>query len=166
MKYWNHYLLPSTVDEALPSLSEASGGARVVAGGTDLLLDIRQGRHPYVDTRVDVTRIPELRVIQSDSSGIYVSSAVTHREITESQLLREHANCLVEACSLIAGPQVRNVATIGGNVAHALPTGDGSIALLAQATGRPVKILFDRHESLLLHPKRHATQIYAKLGVK
>jgi CO/xanthine dehydrogenase FAD-binding subunit len=131
MDYWKHYLLPSTLDEALSLLNVASGEARVVAGGTDLLLEIQQGRRPPIDTLVDVTRIAELQGIHQDASGIYLGSAVRHREIIDSALLREHTPCLVQACELIGGPQVRNVATIGGNVAHALPAGDGSIALLA-----------------------------------
>ncbi|OGO15467.1 MAG: hypothetical protein A2Z14_08745, partial [Chloroflexi bacterium RBG_16_48_8] len=131
MKYWNKYLLPSTVDEALSCLHDASGIARVISGGTDLLLDIRQGRLPGVDTLVDVTRIPEMREMQSYPSGLYLGGAVTHREIISNSLLQLQAACLVQACSLIGGPQVRNVATIGGNAAYALPAGDGTIALLA-----------------------------------
>jgi CO/xanthine dehydrogenase FAD-binding subunit len=131
MKYWNHYLLPKTVDEALSDLRDASGLARVVSGGTDLLLDIRQGRHPSVDTLIDVSGVSEMRNIHSDESWIYLGAAVVHREIIKSSLLQLHAACLVQACNLIGGPQVRNVATIGGNVAHALPAGDGTIALLA-----------------------------------
>ena len=169
MTYCDHYLLPSTLDEALASLSEASGDARVIAGGTDLLLDIQQGRHPVVNTLVDLTRIPELRDIHSDSSWIYLGSAVTHREIIVSSLLQKHAACLVQACSLIGGPQVRNVATIGGNVAHELPAGDGTIALLAldaeveiaSLTGRrwlkvenlfqgPGEVVFDRAKECLV----------------
>ena len=131
MTYWDHYLLPKTIDEALSYLNGAAGTARVISGGTDLLLDLRQGRHPPVGTLVDVTGIMELRDIQLEQSELFLGSAVTHREIIENSLLLEHARCLVEACGLIGGPQVRNVATIGGNVAHALPAADGSIALLA-----------------------------------
>jgi len=131
MTYWDHYLLPKTIDEALSYLNYAAGTARVISGGTDLLLDLRQGRHPPVGTLVDVTEIMELRDIQLEQSELFLGSAVTHREIIENSLLLEHARCLVEACGLIGGPQVRNVATIGGNVAHALPAADGSIALLA-----------------------------------
>ena len=131
MKYWNYYLVPNSLDEALSNLAKASGEARVIAGGTDFLLELRQGRHPVVDTLVDVTKIPELCQIRSDPSGIFLGSAVTHKEIVTSPLLQMHAACLVKACCLIGGPQVRNVATIGGNVAHGLPAGDGTIALLA-----------------------------------
>jgi CO/xanthine dehydrogenase FAD-binding subunit len=131
MNCWKRYLLPASLDEALFHLKEALGKARVIAGGTDLLLEIEQERRSSPNTLVDVTRIPELQGIYEDASGIYIGSAATHRMIISNRLLQEHAQCLVQACQLIGGPQVRNVATIGGNVAHALPAGDGSIALLA-----------------------------------
>jgi carbon-monoxide dehydrogenase medium subunit len=131
MTYWDNYLLPKTVDEALSYLKLAAGEARVVSGGTDLFLDLRQGRHPPIGILVDVTGIVDLRNLRLKQSGLYLGSAITHREIIENSLLNKHAQCLVEACSLIGGPQVRNVATIGGNVANALPAADGTIALLA-----------------------------------
>jgi carbon-monoxide dehydrogenase medium subunit len=128
---WKTYLLPESLDEALRLLREARGRARVIAGGTDLLLDLQQGRHPPVHQLIDVTRIPELLRLEADGRWIYLGAAVTHRRIVDSPLLQDEAACLVQACGVIGGPQVRNVATIGGNVAHALPAGDGTIALLA-----------------------------------
>ncbi|MEE9508495.1 MAG: FAD binding domain-containing protein [Anaerolineales bacterium] len=144
MKIWNQYLLPNTIDEAIRILREKGGQARLIAGGTDLLLDIQQGRHPPVDTLVDITRIPELQQIRFEGEEIHLGSAVTHRMILGSEILREHANCLQQACAGIGGSQVRNVATIGGNVAHALPAGDGSIALLA--LNAQAKIISDAGE--------------------
>jgi len=133
MALWQHYATPGSVDEALAALSESHGPSRVIAGGTDLLLDLDQGRTPPVHTLIDVTRISEMRAIRETEPAIFVGAAATHAEIVSSALLQETAACLVEACSLIGGPQVRNVATLGGNVAHALPAGDGTIALLALA---------------------------------
>lgn len=131
MASWEHYLRPRTVDEALAILAEADGAARIVAGGTDLLLDLQQGREPPVLALVDITDIPELQAIATVEDEIYLGAAVTHTTIVDDPILTENAACLVEACRLIGGPQVRNVATIGGNVAHALPAADGTIALLA-----------------------------------
>lgn len=131
MTSWEQYLRPDNLEEALAILAEAGGSARVVAGGTDLLLDIQQGRHPPVACMVDITAIPELQAVAATGDEIYLGAAVTHSTIVGDPILQEHAPCLVEACGLIGGPQVRNVATIGGNVAHALPAGDGTIALLA-----------------------------------
>ncbi|NIS81671.1 MAG: xanthine dehydrogenase family protein subunit M, partial [Anaerolineales bacterium] len=131
MSLWQDYLQPETVEEALTALVSAPGPSAIIAGGTDLLLDIQQGRHPPVHTLVDVSRVEEMRRVRSDDAHLYLGAAVTHQEIIQHPLLQVQAQCLVDACGLIGGPQIRNVATLGGNVAHALPAGDGTIALLA-----------------------------------
>lgn len=134
MNRFQEYLQPKTIEEALAYLSSATGSVAVVAGGTDLLLELRQGRHPEVERLVDVSGIESLRNIRLEGDQIYLGAGVTHKEIISHPLLVEHASCVVEGCGLIGGPQVRNVATIGGNVAHALPAGDGTISLLALDT--------------------------------
>ncbi len=131
MPLWKHYYLPETVEAALADLARYEGQARVVAGGTDLLLEMQQGRKPPVAALVDVTRIPEMRRIALEGDSVYVGGAVTHTEIVASELLAQRATCLVESCGVIGGPQVRNVATLGGNVAHALPAADGTVSLVA-----------------------------------
>jgi len=134
MSSYQKYQQPKTVQEALNILSTADETSAVIAGGTDLLLDLRQGRHPAVDSLVDVSGIPELGKITWEKGQIIIGAGVTHKRIISDPLLQEHAQCMVEGCGLIGGPQVRNVATIGGNVAHALPAGDGTISLLALET--------------------------------
>jgi CO/xanthine dehydrogenase FAD-binding subunit len=131
MPIWQHYLQPTSLAEALQALQAAPGRAKIIAGGSDLLIDLQQGRHPPVETLVDVTGIPELRALRVEDDHVFLGAAVTHFEIMSSPLLQQHARVLVEAAGLIGGPQVRNLATIGGNVAHGLPAGDGTIALLA-----------------------------------
>jgi carbon-monoxide dehydrogenase medium subunit len=131
MAYWQEYVQPRTVDAALEALREAPGEARLIAGGTDFLLDLQQGRHPPLRRLVDITSIGEMRRLDIDGDIARIGAAVPHRQIVEHPILAERAACLTRACSLIGGPQVRNVATLGGNVAHALPAGDGTIALLA-----------------------------------
>jgi CO/xanthine dehydrogenase FAD-binding subunit len=131
MSLWQEYLFPESVEEALTTLESAPGPAAIIAGGTDLLLDLQQGRHPPVHTLVDVSRIRAMQGVRESGDQLYVGAATTHQEIIQHPVLRVHAQCLVEACGLIGGPQVRHVATLGGNVAHALPAGDGTIALLA-----------------------------------
>lgn len=134
MHLYQDYQTPETLEEAVQALTRAEGSTAVISGGTDLLLDIRQGRHQPVDLLVDVSGISELNEITSGDGWITVGAAVTHKKIITSPLLLENARCLVEGCGLIGGPQVRNVATIGGNVAHALPAGDGTVGLLALDT--------------------------------
>lgn len=131
MSLWKNYLVPASIQEALAALEGSQGSAAVIAGGTDLLLDLDQGRRPPVDTLVDITSIEDLQQLSIDSDEIFIGAAVTHSQIVTSPELQQHAQCLVEGCGLIGGPQVRNVATIGGNVAHGLPAGDATIALVA-----------------------------------
>ncbi len=132
MDIWEHYFTPATVDEALRLLREYAGSARLIAGGTDLLIDLQFGENERkLDALVDVTRIPELTQISEADGTCTVGAAVTHTTITQSPLLEARVTCLVESCGVVGGPQVRNVATLGGNVAHALPAGDGTTSLMA-----------------------------------
>lgn len=131
MTLWQRYLRPKTIQEALQALAEGHPEARPIAGGTDLLIDLQQGRESAPHTLVDVSGIDDMSQIDHDDQFIYLGAAVTHRRIVDSPLLSENAQAVVTACGLIGGPQVRNVATLGGNVAHALPAGDGTIGLLA-----------------------------------
>jgi xanthine dehydrogenase FAD-binding subunit len=128
---WQQYIRPASLVEALQVLNDAPGPACPIAGGTDLILDLRQGRRPPVHTLVDVSGIPELIALELRDAELYIGAAVPHSQIINSLLVHQHAYALAEACDLIGGPQVRNVATLGGNVAHALPAADGAIALLA-----------------------------------
>jgi len=130
MSLWEAYLQPTSLDEALNLLQQQSSAA-LVAGGTDLLLDLRQKRHEPVQTLIDVSRIPDLLGVSVDEKHVFIGAAVTHHSIVHHPDVMHHAPGLVEACELIGGPQVRNVATLGGNVGHALPAGDGSIALVS-----------------------------------
>jgi xanthine dehydrogenase FAD-binding subunit len=128
---WQDYHLPTSVGEALSLLAVYNGEARVVAGGTDLILEIQQGHRPPVKALVDVTRIAGANEIRREGEHIVIGCGVTHAQIVESALIQRHGMALAEGCGVIGGPQVRNVATLAGNVAHALPAGDGTISLLA-----------------------------------
>ncbi|HLE15206.1 MAG TPA: FAD binding domain-containing protein [Anaerolineales bacterium] len=131
MPLWQHYYLAKSIPDALEALAQAPGPARIVAGGTDLLLDLGQGRHPGVHTLVDVASIPELRALETRGDQLFIGASVPLSKVVEAPYVRDHARALAEACHLIGGPQVRNTATLGGNVGHALPAADGTIALLA-----------------------------------
>jgi carbon-monoxide dehydrogenase medium subunit len=147
------YILSNSVDGALQALYAAQGSARILAGGSDLLLELQQGIHPPVRLLVDVTEIPDLRALEVRRDALFIGAAVTLARLASSSLLKTHAQALADAAALMANPQVCNVATIGGNVAHALPAADGTIALLALGAqaeiaalgGRrvvPLKVLF------------------------
>jgi CO/xanthine dehydrogenase FAD-binding subunit len=131
MSFWQHYYLAHSVSDALQALVTAGGSARLIAGGTDLLLDLQQGRLSPIDTLVDINGVMEMTIIEIRSDSLYIGAALPLNQLVSSPLVQEHAQALVEACGLVGGPQVRNSATLGGNVAHALPAADGSIALMA-----------------------------------
>ncbi|MBN1964695.1 MAG: FAD binding domain-containing protein [Anaerolineae bacterium] len=131
MTLWTHYHIPTTVAEALALLESYRGRARVVAGGTDLLLDIRHGHMPAPEALIDVTRVDELATLRQDDDTLFIGAGITHSQIVGSTIIASRATCLVESCGVVGGPQVRNVGTLGGNVAHALPAGDGTTSLMA-----------------------------------
>jgi carbon-monoxide dehydrogenase medium subunit len=131
MHLWDRYYTPHTVEETAELLIRHQGQARLIGGGTDLLLDIKTGHQPHFPALVDITQIPELTQITQDGDGVIVGAGVTHSQIVASGLLAERATGLVESCGVVGGPQVRNVATLGGNVAHALPAADGTTSLVA-----------------------------------
>ena len=116
MPLWKKYHIARSLEEALQVMTAAPGACRTIAGGTDLLLDLQQGRLPPVDTLVDVTAIPELTCLEMRESGLFIGAAVPLSEIAASRLVKQQACALADACDLIGGPQVRNVATLGGGV--------------------------------------------------
>ena len=127
----DEYVLAYTVEEALAYLAEKRGAARIISGGSDLLLEMQQGSCPPIERLVDVTEIDELCALEIKDSSLFIGAAVTLSRLKKSQLVLEHARALADAAELMANPQVCNVATIGGNVAHALPAADGTVALVA-----------------------------------
>jgi len=132
MKLWDEYYLATSVDEALHKFSESGDRAALVAGGTDLLIDLKEEEfHSRPEVLIDVTSIPDLCGIEISDQTVRLGAATTHAEIISNQGLRNTATALVEGCQVIGGPQVRNVATVGGNVAHALPAADSTLGLMA-----------------------------------
>ena len=134
MSLWQKYLRPTSVEEALAGLASAPGPACPIAGGTDLLLDLKQGHHLPVHTLVDLTTIPELTSLEIRADSLFIGAAVSLSHIVASELVQQHAQALVEAAQLVGGPQVRNTASLGGNVVRALPAADGTIALMVLQT--------------------------------
>ncbi|MFO8037279.1 MAG: FAD binding domain-containing protein [Anaerolineales bacterium] len=132
MNLWEDYAIPETIEEALETFSKAGDSAALVAGGTDLLIDLQEeGVEERPKLLIDVTAIPDLQGIHIREGQVTLGAATTHAEVISHEELRRVATALVEGCQVIGGPQVRNVATIGGNVAHALPAADSMLGLLA-----------------------------------
>ena len=131
MPTWNNYLLPTSLPQAFQYIQTHNTSCQIVSGGTDLLLELQQGHRTPVETLIDVTRIPELNLIEVRDDRLFIGAAVPLKLVTVSPLVLQHALALSEATGQIGGPQVRAVGTLGGNVGHALPAGDGAISLLS-----------------------------------
>jgi len=117
------YKTPGSVQEACDLLWKANGKAKLIAGGTDLVIALRNGdQNPQLI--IDVTRIEELRQIEERNGTISIGAAVTHSEIASSPLVKKYARILSDAASEIGSPQIRNLGTIGGNIVNASPAAD------------------------------------------
>ena len=128
--FWQDYVRVESVDEALDKLRRLSGDGRIIAGGTDLILQLRAGQKK---TRclMDISSVNSLCGITHKNEKIIIGAATTHSQISNSSLLFTNAPLLSQACSQIGSPQIRNIGTIGGNIVNAQPAADSVIALLA-----------------------------------
>ncbi|MFC2157230.1 FAD binding domain-containing protein [Acidobacteriota bacterium] len=124
-----HYFSPQSVSEALQLLSELEE-ARLLAGGTDLIVDLKQGQ---IQTRniVSLQGIEILRGITEEKGRIRIGALVTPAEISESPILKLHNPALSEAAGSMSSAQIRSMATVGGNIASAVPSADLPPSLIA-----------------------------------
>jgi CO/xanthine dehydrogenase FAD-binding subunit len=116
------YQVPRSVEEAAQILSEMD--ALLFAGGTDVLPQTRSGKRTFKPALVNLRRVEELRGIEREGRLLRLGALTTVTEIVDSDLLKTTAPVLVEAASRFAGSQIRNAATLGGNLANASPAGD------------------------------------------
>ena len=124
------YEAPKTLEQAIALLSGANGQGRVLAGGTDVLIQLRSGRaDPQL--LVDVKAIPEMRAVVADSGGYRIGAAVTCMELIENEAFARDWPGVVDGVKLIGSIQVKGRATMGGNLCNASPAADSVPALIA-----------------------------------
>jgi len=163
------YKIPRTLEEACNLLWEFRETARIIAGGTDLVISLRNG-----DLRprclIDITRLEELREIEERDGMIFVGAGVTHSEVVSSPLVARYGKLLSEAACKIGSPQIRNLGTLGGNIVNASPAADTLPPLMVlDAVGKviskqgekevPLRQLFNRPYETSLKPYEILTQV-------
>ena len=122
------YWAPSSLADALEHLR--SGDVTVLAGGTDLMPQTNAGRVAFKRGLLNIQRVGELHAIERIDGGMRIGALCTMTELMNEPSVREHYPILVDACDHFASDQLRNAATIGGNVCNASPAGDTLVPLL------------------------------------
>jgi len=129
---WTEYINSTSVDQVMQVLVKQGERARIVAGGTDLLLEIERGVRQGIDTLIDISRIPGLdRIFLDDDDHIHLGPLVTHNHCVASSLIVERAFPLAQAAWEVGAPQIRNRGTVAGNLITASPANDTITPLMA-----------------------------------
>ena len=130
---WIDYSSPNSIDEAISILSGQKGKARSLAGGTDLIVQMRAApqRLNNPDMIVDIKSIPELNQVAFGNGGLTIGAAVPCHQIYENSKIATGYPGLIDAASLIGGTQIQGRASLGGNLCNAAPSGDAIPSLIA-----------------------------------
>lgn len=129
---WNEYVSASTIDEVVKLLASKGLKSRIIAGGTDLMLEMENGARKDLETLIDVTRVDGLDVIHVDGDNtVHLGPMVTHNQVASSKEMRKLAFPLARACWEVGAPQIRNRATIAGNIITGSPANDTISPLMA-----------------------------------
>src|SRR6266496_484249 len=166
---WQHYYQPSSLDQALQLLQQQAGSARIVAGGTDVLVELQRGVKPTT-TLIDITRLHELRYVRHTGGTIQIGGLTTHNDVIASDVCVQYALPLAQACLEVGAPQIRTRATIAGNLITASPANDtitplmalGAELVLASAAGErvvPLREFYPGFRQTVLQPNELLREI-------
>lgn len=122
------YVIPKTINSALEALLSAKGNGCIVAGGTDAVIEIEEGKRKP-EKLVDIMNIPEIKTIAIEDNSLVIGAGVTLTEIVESSLVKRYFPSLSKGCSVIGSLQIQNSATLIGNVITSQPAADGAMAI-------------------------------------
>ncbi len=129
---WQEYINATSIEQVLSLLATEKSKARIIAGGTDLVLEMREDFHQEVKTLIDISRVETLDEITLDDAGyIHISAGVTHNQCVASEIIRDGALPLALASLEVGAPQIRNTGTIVGNLVTASPANDTIVPLVA-----------------------------------
>jgi carbon-monoxide dehydrogenase medium subunit len=143
---WQTYWQPQSLDEALTLLAEHAGEARIVAGGTDVMVELSRGVRPTA-TLIDITAVPGLRTIRLNDGVISLGGLTTHNDVIASAFCRERARPLAQACWEVGAPQIRTRGTVAGNLVTASPANDTITPLVA--LGAELVLVSERGERVV-----------------
>jgi carbon-monoxide dehydrogenase medium subunit len=121
---WQYFFTPTSVDETLRLLAEHRERARLIVGGTDIILELERGQRAGVDTLIDISRVHGLDKITLERETLRLGPLVTHNHVVSSTPCVERAFPLAQACWDVGAPQIRNRGTIAGNLITASPAND------------------------------------------
>ncbi|MFL5734388.1 MAG: FAD binding domain-containing protein [Chloroflexia bacterium] len=127
---WQNYLQPTSIEEALALLQEHAGQARIVAGGTDLIVELERGIRP-TSTVIDITRLHDLKYVRLDGGIIRLGALATHNDVLASAECVAGALPLAQSCLEVGAPQIRTRGTVAGNVITGSPANDTITPLMA-----------------------------------
>ncbi len=127
---WERYFQPATLEQALALLRDHGASARIVAGGTDVMVELQRGIKP-TGTLIDVSRLRELKYTRLEGGVLKLGGLVTHNDVLASPDCRTYGLPLAQACAEVGAPPIRTRATISGNLVTASPANDTITPLFA-----------------------------------